>query len=174
MPVEIPLTNGGFAVVDDQDAERVLSRQWFGYKSRETATRYAATTDTPRTSLHRFILNAAPEQYVDHRDRNGLNNCRSNLRFCTPAQNSQNRKKLRGSSRFKGVWRKKRRAHMRWVGEIRVGIKTYSITKRTQLAAARAYDELAFRYFGEFAKVNFPEAFKNASTSASPLRLTEV
>lgn len=57
------------------------------------------------TKLHRFILGMTPEDpLVDHRDRNPLNNRRSNLRVCTVQQNSTNQGSRGGASRYRGVF----------------------------------------------------------------------
>ena len=105
-------------------------------------------------TLHRLLLGSAV--LVDHRDGNGLNNQRSNLRPATHAQNLQNTRKRAGTtSRFKGVcWNKKKQA---WVAFIKhEGKKKYLGCFSSEEVAARAYDFAASETFGEFACLNFP------------------
>jgi hypothetical protein len=92
----------------------------------------------------------------DHRDGNGLNNQRENLRPCTESQNSQNRRKSVGkTSKFKGVaWHIRK---LRWIATLaHNGKRHYLGYFKTQQSAARAYDAVAREHFGEFAVLNFP------------------
>ena len=104
--------------------------------------------------MHRFLLSPKDNEIVDHINGNGLDNRKSNLRLCTPSQNNQNfRIKKTSKSGYKGVcWHK---ASKKW----RVTIKTvykqvsggYFSDKKE---AALKYNELASKYFGEFARLN--------------------
>jgi hypothetical protein len=103
--------------------------------------------------MHNVILGV---KGVDHKDGDGLNNRRNNLRVATQAQNSKNRGKRRrcSSSPYIGVWWHKR------IGKWQVGIGTnYTITHLgyfdDPIDAARAYDAAARLLHGEFARVNF-------------------
>lgn len=90
---------------------------------------------------------------VDHMDHDGLNNQRDNLRLATHRQNHQNRRKQRGSSRFKGVCRYA--PTRRWVAAIFVNGRRLSLGYHLdEEEAARAYDSAALEYFGEFACTN--------------------
>lgn len=106
-PVEgcrwIPLTKGKWTLVDDADYLSLSRNSW----SAQSEGYAACRRDHQYVYLHRLLLNAEPEQKVDHVNGNTLDNRRSNLRICTTSQNSQNSKKRSGgSSRFKGVhWR---------------------------------------------------------------------
>lgn len=118
-----------------------------------------ANIDGHRVLMHRFIMGVTDSRFVDHRDHNPLNNQRSNLRICTPAENCRNSRKrsaARASSRFKGVcWHKGR---SRWRASIVVNYKNITIGQfADELEAARAYDRAAREHFGEFACLNFPE-----------------
>jgi hypothetical protein len=159
MSVNIPLTRGFVAIVDDEDAERMASRKWsvkFGKR-----TQYAQTNanTVPNTTLrmHRLIMDAALGQHVDHIDGNGLNNTRANLRFCTNAENSMNRRKRLGvTSQYKGVsWYSKKEI---WGADIWIDGRTKNLgTYVLETDAARAYDAAARWLFGEFAQLNFPD-----------------
>jgi hypothetical protein len=155
MSKEIPLTHGTVALVDDADYGFLMQWKW-----RLDNNGYAARTDytggKQRTILmHRVIVNA-PE--VDHRDTNRLNNQRSNLRAATRSQNTQNSRKAPGkSSQYKGVtWNKKLR---KWNAQINTGRhligKIHLGTFEIEAEAAKAYDEAARRYYGEYARPNF-------------------
>src|SRR5258706_1121991 len=108
----IQLTQGFVDLVDDADYERVSAQKW--YANVQPRGVYAARTDNRRTVyLHRFICGVSdPKVKVDHRNRNGLDNQRENLRDCSNGQNTMNQKKRRDgvSSKYKGVcWHKRDR-----------------------------------------------------------------
>jgi hypothetical protein len=103
--------------------------------------------------MHRQIM-GSPRCCVDHKDGNGLNNQRSNLRCCTTSQNNRNSKIYRtNTSGFRGVvWSKKMN---RWVAQIRVGGKSFYLGSYcTKNEAARVYDAKAKEVAGEFARLN--------------------
>jgi hypothetical protein len=103
--------------------------------------------------MHRLILRVDANTQVDHRDGNGLNNTRGNLRPATHAQNQHNsRLRKDNQSGFKGVHRQGNR----WVARIRVdGEQKHLGSFRTPEEAARAYDAAALRLRGEYARLNF-------------------
>lgn len=106
--------------------------------------------------MHRFILDLKKEDPdVDHKDGNGLNNQRSNLRTATRAQNARNRRiRTDNTSGFKGVtWRKDLG---KWNAFIEIKTKRIHLGYFTDpMEAACAYDMAAVKYFGEFAHCNF-------------------
>lgn len=105
---EIPLTKGLVAIVDDDDYERVCVFSWYAMPRKYTA--YAARSG-PRDEqghreyipMHRFILGIRPEDggVVDHINRNGLDNRRSNLRVTNKSGNALNSPRARKPKRCK-------------------------------------------------------------------------
>ncbi|MBW1855173.1 MAG: HNH endonuclease [Deltaproteobacteria bacterium] len=150
----IPLTRGKFALVDAGDYYRLSKFHWMANKGSNTF--YASRTgNRKKLMMHRVIMNPPGHLFVDHIDHNGLNNCRSNLRLCTPAQNRCNLISKKGNSKYKGVhWKSSRK---KWAAAIQLNRKIYHIGHFTdEIAAARAYDERAKQLHGEFACLNFP------------------
>lgn len=155
MTKQIALTQGKFAIVDDDDYERASQHRWSCKKAPRTAyaTRWI-TINGKETSqmLHRFILNALPHRLVDHINGNGLDCRKSNLRLCSNAQNSMNRRRV-SKSHYKGI----RKVINRWQAELQVNGKRVHIGSFiSPEQAARAYDIEARKQFGEFARTNFP------------------
>jgi hypothetical protein len=160
---EIPLTCNQTAIVDDEDFERVSKLKWRAMKCiRDGQIRWYGAHSNPdhtTTLLHRFVMNAPAGMQVDHRDGNGLDCRRHNLRVCTNAQNAANSAKKKGSSTYKGVYLDRDAATARrWAAHIRVNY-AYKWLGRyvTEEEAARAYDDAARAAFGKFACVNFPQ-----------------
>jgi len=166
----IPLTQGKFAKVDDADFERLAAHKWFAWLHKRDnvwyARRHAPTLPDgrrPTLGMHREILGLlSPQQQADHRDGDGLNNQRANLRESTNRQNCCNKGKQRGTwtSPFKGVsWRKDR---AKWASNIRVeGRLKHLGYFSSEAAAAQVYDVAACHFHGEFARLNFPSTFEN-------------
>jgi hypothetical protein len=149
--VRIPLTQDKFAHVSIQDAERVMDIPWVAWR---TDKQWYAKGKGGRLSLHRFILNAGPGDEVDHRDRNGLNCTRSNMRFSTRSQNQCNRGKMsNNTSGYKGVYWSKQKG--KWHARIDYEKRAYHIGFfDNKKEAALAYDRKAIELHGEYAKTN--------------------
>lgn len=155
---EIKLTQGKVALVDDEDFEYL--NQWKWHACRDKVTWYAGHAFKQPSgrfktkTMHRFILNPLPIFEVDHIDGNGLNNQRENLRVATRSENNRNCSKRRtNTSGYKGVtWHKRDKE---WRAQIGFNKKKIAIGSfDSKVGAARAYNEAALRYFGEFAKLN--------------------
>lgn len=153
---EIKLTQGKVALVDDEDFEFLNNHKWCAAKGENTFYATRMEPGNPRTFIlmHQQILGFPKE--VDHKDGDGLNNKRSNLRACTRSQNHMNRRpKIGCSSRFKGVsFNEKCRIHP-WRVMIMVNYKRIYIGfYATEKEAALAYNQKAIELFGEFARLN--------------------
>jgi hypothetical protein len=150
---EIPLRGrkgkGLSLLVDDQDYDLMSRYKWYAKEDRDGSV-YAQTW----LSAHHLLM---PRMLVDHANGDKLDNTRVNLREATPRQNSMNRG-LRSDSKnqYKGIqWaadRKKFRARIQ-VGDKRIWSRYYD----SPVDAARAYDALARKHYGEFARLNFPD-----------------
>jgi hypothetical protein len=149
---QIPLAGGLYAYVDAADYEWLNQYRWGVYNG------YAARQENGRTIyMHRQIMQPPKRMVVDHMDRSRLNNCRSNLRVCTPAENHRNRAKGVGSaSRFRGVGHYKDSG--KWYSGLQFkGERFWLGYFDEEIEAARAYDYRAVECGGEFAWVNLPE-----------------
>lgn len=104
--------------------------------------------------LHRFLLNAPSELFVDHINHDKSDNRRSNLRLCTHQENNMNQRIFdRGTSKYKGVFYDKR--YNVWLSRISVNnISLYLGTYYNERDAAIAYNTAAIKYYKEFANLN--------------------
>lgn len=105
--------------------------------------------------MHRLILGAPAGIGVDHRNGDGRDNRRLNLRLATRTQNAQNRSKNRDktSSRYKSVYARRRKGP--WYAQIRIrGRNKHLGVFETEEEAALAYNRAAVEYFGEYARLN--------------------
>lgn len=155
--MEMPLTLGQVAIVDECDYERLKLWKWTAYWSKNPKTFYAKREEKNRTIImHRFILDAPKGILVDHINHNGLDNRRCNLRFATASQNAHNHdRKPSGAAGLRGVCLFTRSVlagrRRKWVASIRVeGKRKYLGIFESPEIAHEAYRAAELKYFGEF------------------------
>lgn len=163
--IKIPLTKGYEAIIDAEDADRVLAFNWYASvaNTRKDGTRVVYAARKPRGGivyLHRFIISAPDDLRVDHGNRDSLDCRKSNLRWATRSQNAANSIRPRVLSPYRGLhWHGKQG---KWCVLITCdGDKRYLGFYSDPVEAAIAYDNAAIEYFGEFAVLNFPREGSN-------------
>jgi len=157
----IPLTQGKYAIVDNDDYYGLNRCKWYAARGGRTfyAVRgYRSKTQKKRLtiSMHNCIIPVPDGYIIDHINHNGLDNRKKNLRAATQAQNARNARypKMNCSSRYRGVWYN--RQTKKWRATIVVNRKRKQIGYfKDEIQAAKAYDKAASKYFGEFAILNF-------------------
>lgn len=167
---EIPLIgkhSGLHAIVDDEDYEYLSSFSWHGKPHHRTVyaqTRLEWSGKSLLRCMHKVLF---PDSVsVDHKDFDGLNNRRYNLRVCSSRENRMNSRPRTGSaSGLKGVsWHKRQE---KWVASIRVNYRLIHLgSYGSKLEAATAYDKAATLYFGKFAYLNFPHSINTMKEAA--------
>jgi len=160
---ELSLTKGKIALVNDEDYYWVSQWNWFAvkisgiwYARRSKKKGTLRNCESFEIYLHRVITRCTNKLLtVDHRDHNGLNCQKNNLRVCTKAENNRSSSSQKdSSSKYLGVsydiQRKKWRAQYMFDGK-KILAKRYN----SEEEAARAYDIIALEHAGEFANLNF-------------------
>ncbi len=166
MTVEIQLTKGYTAIIDDADAD-LASFKWMatvkpnGYCNAVRAIPdYSSGQRRQRIiAMHRVILerilgrDLATDEQVDHHDLNPLNNCRSNLRLADRFSNSRNRRRQKNcKSQYKGVIQL---SSGHWKATIKAGAGPIHLgVYATEIQAGVAYNKSAIELHGEFAYLN--------------------
>ncbi len=155
--MEIKLTQGKVAIVDAEDYEFLCQFKWYALKPTGNKNFYAARGVYDKVSkkrsiqyMHKVLLETS--DYVDHKNRNSLDNRRSNLRSATPSQSRMN-STPKGVSKYMGVsWSK---SAGKWCAYCCVhGKKKYIGAYSTEIEAAGAYNEWVRGIYGEFANLN--------------------
>lgn len=152
----IQLSKGQVSLVDNEDVDFLSQWSWHASKSwggRLYARRPYSGKGVP-VYMHRVILNAKPDQSVDHANGNSLDNRRINLRLCEGSQNNANSKlAVNNTSGFKGVTFHK--ASGLWTVHIYHKQAVIACAYfRDKIAAAKFYDEQMTILYGPFARTN--------------------
>ncbi len=148
----IPLTNGYYAYVDAADFD------WLNQWCWRARNGYASRSEKGKQILmHRQIMQTPEGMIVDHINGNGFDNTRANIRNVTPGENAANARKRAGTtSIYKGVTHGKRKDM--WYTQVQCGeMNSRAGPFADEAEAGRAYDRMAVEFFGEVARLNFPE-----------------
>ena len=160
---KIPLSQGQFALVDDEDYDELMKFRWSASYHEDTESFYAVRFGRKcegvirgkYIAMARVIMNAQKGEYVDHKNHDTLNNQRINLRICTALQNMMNRGPTKNNtSGYKGVhWYK---ASNKWRAGIMINGKNKHFGYfHCKHEAARVYNLAARMYHGhEFCYTN--------------------
>jgi hypothetical protein len=163
--MELLLNQNKVVLFDDADWPLVSQHHWSAGKTGTVGLWYAKTKtcdangNRKTVTMHRMILAAKPGQLTDHRNGNGLDNRRENIRLTDYSGNNRNRRRDEHKE-FKGTYRNKWGSARLWEARIRITKEKRLIIRgfKTEIEAARAYDQLAKEHHGEFARLNFPES----------------
>lgn len=131
--MEIPLSRGLVAIIDDDDFDLVRGFKWHVLDNRGYLYAFSGKKkDSKPVLMHRLILGVEKNRIVDHIDGNGLNNQRSNLRECSSFENMQNRKLHKNSrSGFKNVWQEMVNGRLQWKATVKHNNKRHRKTFQT-------------------------------------------
>lgn len=152
--VLLPLTRGKSVLIDEEDLPLISQYRWNAARRHRNWYAVGNGSDQKSVYMHRLLLGAITGQVVDHRNSNGLDNRRINLRLCSSQQNGQNGRRHSDSTvPYKGI--RKNPNSQQWSGIITVNYRQISLgTYPTMEEAALAYNDAAIHYFGEFARLN--------------------
>ncbi len=143
----IKLTNRKQTIVDLKDYYNLIKHKWYC-----SSNNYAVRVDKDNRTIYiaREIIKPEGNLFIDHINRDTLDNRRKNLRLCTSSQNQCNRvSNINTTSKYKGVtWHKRNKRWQVMISGIYVGCY------KDEIEAAIIYDTIAKRIFGNFARLN--------------------
>lgn len=104
----IKLTQNKVAIVDDEDFTYLNQWKWYARKDRHcfyAQRKFKSGEKWKNVMMHRFIIKPPNDMFIDHINRNGLDNRKKNLRIVTHSQNHFNEKiRTDNTSGHKGVY----------------------------------------------------------------------
>lgn len=158
--VAIELSGGEFAIIDAEDLPKLEGRKWWVKRSRNTS--YAighGGRGSPCLRMHRIIIGAKPGEIVDHIDRNGLNNRKSNLRIVSHSHNAANIAP-RSKYGYRGIGFNPKGKVRPWQAMAKLDGKIHRFGWfDSKEAAALAHDIGIFGLRRDLALLNFPSLF---------------
>lgn len=148
--IDIPLSRGLYAKIDDDDYKKISNHKWYAAKQPNTfyAVREVKINGKKKTIwMHREINKTPKHMKTDHINGNGLDNRKINLRSVDHADNMINSHKWRTEkySNYRGVtWHK---TNKRWYAQITVDYKNiYLGSFLSEDDAKKAFDKARRKY----------------------------
>jgi len=148
----IKLSSGKYTLVDNDDFDWLSKWKWSFDGNCASRNEYS-TGKAKKIYMHRLIMDFPENMEIDHKNRNRLDNRRSNLRICNRSQNCTNRlATTKGISGYRGVTK---RPNGKWQARIEINNRKISLGCFVDVKeAALAYNKLVRKYHGEFALLN--------------------
>jgi len=156
--------HNNYSTIVDEDDYRTFhlsDYKWYPNISKSGTVYARAKKNGKRVSLHRLILgleDGPTSVFVDHKDHNGLNNSRTNIRMTDNKGNQANSLKqllIKTSSSYKGVSLDRNNKTNRWRARIMLSGEQKNLGHyRTEIEAATAYNKAAIELFGPMACLN--------------------
>lgn len=150
------LTRWAVVLVSPQDAPLLTQRAWHLVECDGGCSYAFGRVNGQHVALHRLIAGTPADLDTDHRNRNGLDNRRANLRDATRSENNRNRRAVRSVSGFFGV--ALHRHSGLWRGYVKHNGRQVSAGYFHNAAtAAAARDDLCRSLGLSTARINFPQ-----------------
>lgn len=153
---QILLTQGKYALVDDEDYENLAKFKWHAGQYGKTwyAKRLVWDSKLKKgkiTRMHHYVMPLREGLMVDHINGNGLDNRKSNLRLVTKAQNMMNAGRRRNTGKW-GVGVAWHKQNSKWRAYITLSKRQISLgCFDNPEEAQRARREGEKKFFKEFA-----------------------
>ena len=164
---QIVLTRGQVALVDDDDFDYLSQWKWNAHRRDDRCTYYAVRSSyegvgRKTVRMHNVVFqrhNATQYEELDHIDRNGLNNMKSNLRACTRSENLFNRRNFgvlpKGIRLQKSTYTDKdnrTRIYTKYQARININGKSIFLGNYSNLdEAINVYTEASKKYYPNYA-----------------------
>ena len=150
----LKLSTGEIVFVDDEDFEKLNKFRWYRWSRKGCSYAIGRMGGRRMLKMHNVVTPPPLGREVDHKDRNGLNNQKSNLRFANRSQNNANNTSW-SKWGFKGVSFHRNCPNRPFF--VRCALKGkvyYDSSFSTPIEAAKAYNRLALKLYGKFANLN--------------------